>query len=158
MDSRKNKHVIAVAITPKFAHAIISGKKSVEFRRNGAPTKISHMVLYSTKPDQKMIGYCVIRECVVASPQILWREFWKYGWINQDDFNSYYEGQSTGKCYIIEKSFEFIRPISLSNCSSFTKAPQSFVYMEQSEWNNLKRKKKIAANHGVEWARKSLAA
>jgi len=135
MDSRKNKHVIAVAITPKFAHAIISGKKSVEFRRNGAPTKISHMVL-----------------------QILWREFWKYGWINQDDFNSYYEGQSTGKCYIIEKSFEFIRPISLSNCRSFTKAPQSFVYMEQSEWNNLKRKKKIAANHGIEWTRKSLAA
>ena len=157
MDSKKNKHVIAVALTPKFAHAIISGKKSVEFRRNGVPTEISHMVLYSTKPDQKIIGYCAIRECVVAPPQILWRNFWKYGWINKDDFKFYYEGQSMGKCYIIEKSFEFIRPISLLNCRSFEKAPQSFVYMQRSEWNNLKRKKKIVTNHRVEWMLESSA-
>ncbi len=150
MDSRKNKNVLAVAIAPKFAYAILAGKKSVEFRRNGAPTNISHIVLYSTKPDQKVIGYCKIRECIVASPSILWQEFGKYGGIDKDDFNSYYEGRPLGKCYIIEKSFEFVQPILLSNCKSFKSAPQSYVYMAQFEWENLTRKKKRSANHWVE--------
>jgi len=56
---------------------------------------------------------------------------------------------------LIEKSFAFIRPVPLSMCKSFSKSPQSFVYMNQNEWINLKRKKKIAANHRVEWTLKS---
>lgn len=140
---------------PKFAYAILSGDKSVEFRRNGIPKEVSHMVLYSIKPEQKVIGYCEVKNCILDSPQALWRAFGKYGWISENDFYSYFENQSVGKCYLIEKSFAFIRPVPLSMCKSFSKSPQSFVYMNQNEWTNMKRKKKITANHRVEWTLKS---
>jgi predicted transcriptional regulator len=149
MDKRKNKNVIAIAINPKFANAILEGRKAVEFRRNGVPTEISHKVLYSTKPDQKIIGYCEVRECVVASPKILWRSYCEVGLINREQFFSYYKGHKVGKCFIINKSWEFMRPLPLSQCRSFDRAPQSFSYIRQSEWKNLKRKKKIAAKNSL---------
>ena len=44
MDKRKTKDVVAIAIKPVFAHAILSGEKTVEFRKNGAPTNIKSIV------------------------------------------------------------------------------------------------------------------
>lgn len=149
MDKGKNRNVIAVAITPEFGHAILSGEKSVEFRRNGAPIDITHMVLYSTLPEQKLIGYCEVRHCVVASPQIIWREYGRFGCISEEAFLSYYAGENIGKCYIIEKAFRFVRPIALSQCKSFSRAPQSFVYVDRAEWRNLRRKKRFTANNSL---------
>jgi len=65
MDKNKTKHVIALAINPVYAHAILSGKKTVEFRRNGVPTAIKNIVIYSTKPDQKLLGYCDVAGCMI---------------------------------------------------------------------------------------------
>ena len=42
-----------------YAHAILSGKKTVEFRRNGVPSNIQKIVIYSTNHDQKLLGYCI---------------------------------------------------------------------------------------------------
>lgn len=150
MDKGKNRNVIAIAIKPKFAHAILTGQKSVEFRRNGAPKDISHLVLYSTKPDQKILGYCEVRKCIVDTPNKLWENYGKYGFINKKDFKFYYEGYDIGRCYIINKSFEFLRPVPVFKCKSFKSAPQSFVYLEQNEWINFKRKKFIKINHSIE--------
>ncbi len=149
MDKSKNRNVIVVAITPEFGHAILSGEKSVEFRRNGAPIDITHMALYSTLPEQKLIGYCELRDCVVAPPQIIWRKYGRFGCISEGAFFSYYAGENIGKCYIIEKAFRFVRPIALFQCKSFARAPQSFVYVDQAEWRNLRRKKSFTANNSL---------
>ncbi|MEW5948183.1 MAG: ASCH domain-containing protein [Thermodesulfobacteriota bacterium] len=141
MDKRKNRNVIALAINPIYAHAIFSGDKTVEFRRNGTPTIITHIVVYSTNPDQMVLGYCEVCNCVEAPPEILWRDFGKYGFIYKDDFFSYYQGYSIGKCYLLKNPRLFIRPLPLAQCQSFSKAPQSFVYVTNNEWKNIKRKK-----------------
>ena len=157
MDKRKNRNVIALSINPRYAHAFFSGEKTVEFRRNGTPVDITHIVVYSTSPDQKILGYCEVRDCVIAPPQILWRDFGKHGFINQDDFFSYYEGYPIGKCYLLKNPLMFLRPLPLTKCQSFSRSPQSFAYVTNNEWNNLKRKKKTA-NNSVEWTRKTSAA
>ena len=64
--------MIALAINPVYARAILSGKKTVEFRRNGVPSNIRKIVIYSTKPDQELLGYCDVKECIVNSPEKLW--------------------------------------------------------------------------------------
>ena len=149
MDKSKNRNVIAVAITPEFGHAILSGEKLVEFRRNGAPIYITRMVLYSTSPEQKLIAYCEERDCVVASRQIIWRHYGRFACISEEAFFSYYAGECIGKCYIIEKAFRFVHPIALSQCKSFARAPQSFVYVNRAEWRNLRRKKRFKANNSL---------
>lgn len=141
MDTRKNKNVIALSIFPKYAHAILCGEKTVEFRRNGMPTNITHIVVYSTSPDQMILGYCEVTKCIEDSPAKLWENYGEYGVISKKDFFSYYEGYEKGKCYLIEKPRSFKRPITLEKCKSFSKSPQSFVYVTINEWKNLKRKK-----------------
>jgi predicted transcriptional regulator len=136
-----DKDVVVFAIKPYYSHAIMSGKKSVEFRRNGTPANVKHIVVYSTSPDQQIIGYCEVIECVVASPKTLWRKYGAQGGVSRKDFFIYYEGVDTGKCYILKKPQKFSRPILLNNCWSFSKAPQSFVYLLKNEWQRIKRKK-----------------
>jgi len=138
-----DKDVVVFAIKPYYSHAIMSGKKSVEFRRNGTPTNVKHIVIYSTSPDQQIIGYCEVIECVVASPNTLWRKYGAQGGISRKDYFAYYEGVTKGKCYILQKPKRFIRPILLNNCWSFSKAPQSFAYIIKDEWQRLKKKKTL---------------
>lgn len=140
MDKEKNINVIALAIHPKYAHAIISGEKKVEFRRNGVPRNITHILIYSTKPDQKIIGYCEVNDIVVATIQSLWKNFGKVGLINRDLFLSYYENYNQGTCYILKNPKKFKNPIPLNKCNLFKSPPQSFVYISSSEWKNIKRK------------------
>jgi len=136
-----HKNVVVLAIRPNYAHAIMSGEKKVEFRRNGAPINITHIVFYSTSPDQKIIGYCDVVQCVVTSPQTLWRKYGAQGGISRKDFFTYYEGVTKGKCYILKKPQRFVRPILLKDCWSFSRPPQSFAYLCENEWQRLKRKK-----------------
>jgi predicted transcriptional regulator len=139
-----DKDVVVFAIKPNYSHAIMSGKKRVEFRRNGTPISIKHIVIYSSSPDQQVIGYCEVIGCIVASPHALWRKYGSQGGISRKDFFTYYEGINNGKCYVLGKPQKFIRPILLENCWSFSKAPQSFAYLLKSEWQRLKRKRLFA--------------
>jgi predicted transcriptional regulator len=141
MDKSKDDDIAVFAIKPIYANAIISGEKTVEFRRNGAPSNITHMVVYSTSPDKKVLGICDVTKCITASPQSLWRRFGSNGRISRKDFFIYFEGVSSGKCYLLKKTKKFIRPILLKSCWSFSKSPQSFVYIEKKEWIRLKKKK-----------------
>jgi predicted transcriptional regulator len=136
-----DKNVIVLATKPNYAHAIISGEKKVEFRRNGTPINIKYIVVYSTTPDQQIIGYCEVATCVVASPQTLWEKYGTQGCISRKNFFIYYRGVTKGKCYIINKPQRFAKPILLKNCWSFSRAPQSFAYICKDEWQRLKRKK-----------------
>jgi predicted transcriptional regulator len=142
VDKNKTKNVIALAINPVYAHAILSGKKTVEFRRNGVPDSIQKIVIYSTKPDQKFIGYCDVTKCITGSPEKLWKDFGKYGHISHDDFMKYYKGYEVGKCYILDNPQSFKNPLSLEKCKTFSTAPQSFAYFDNNEWRNLRRRKK----------------
>ena len=144
MDKEKNTYVIALSIKPVYANAILSGKKTVEFRKNGIPTDIKTLVLYATQPEQRVVGYFDVKNCDVDHPSVLWEKYGKYGQITFDNFNSYYKGKILGKCFIVEKAYKFKIPIPLSKCKSFTISPQSFGYLLKSEWENMKRKKLVA--------------
>ena len=134
--------MITLAINPIYAHAILSGKKTVEFRRNGVPSEIQKIVIYSTKPDQKIIGYCDVSKCVVDSPENLWQHFGDLGFISHNDFNNYYKGYEVGKCYILKNPRIFKNPLTLEKCKTLSVAPQSFAYLDKNEWRNFRRRKK----------------
>lgn len=134
--------MITLAINPVYAHAILSGEKTVEFRRNGVPSEIQKIVIYSTKPDQKIIGYCDVSMCVVDSPENLWQHFGNLGFISHNDFTNYYKGYEVGKCYMLKIPQILKNPLPLEKCKTFSAAPQSFAYLDKNEWRNLRRRKK----------------
>lgn len=143
MDKAKTTDVIVLSIKPIYANAILSGDKTVEFRKNGIPIDIKTVVLYATQPEQKVVGYFNIKSCAIEHPSVLWEKYGPHGLITFDDFNSYYKGKASGKCFIIKTAYRFKRPIPLNKCKSFMNSPQSFVYIDKSEWINMKRKKLV---------------
>ncbi len=143
MDQNKTKHIIILSINPIYARAILSGKKTVEFRRNGVPSNIQKIVIYSTKPDQEILGYCDVKECIIDSPEKLWKEFGSLGFINYQDFSKYYYGYEIGKCYLLDNPKSFNKAIPLNECKTLANAPQSFAYLDKNEWRNFRRRKKI---------------
>ncbi len=142
MDQRKTKHIIILAVNPIYARAILSGEKTVEFRRNGIPSEIKKIVIYSTKPDQIILGYCDVKECIIDSPDNLWKLYGGQGFINKKDFSTYYQGYEIGKCYILDNPKIFYNPITLNKCKTLSVAPQSFAYLNKNDWRNFRRRKK----------------
>lgn len=140
MDKAKTSDVIALSIKPIYATAILSGKKTVEFRKNGIPTDVKIIVLYTTQPEQKIVGYFDVKFCEIAHPDVLWEKYGARGYIDFNGFNEYYEGKELGKCFIIQNTYQFKIPVPLGDCKSFSQSPQSFAYLLKSEWRNLKRK------------------
>ena len=106
MDKAKATDVIALSIKPIYANAILSGKKTVEFRKNGIPTDVKTIVLYATQPEQKIVGYFDVKHCETAHPEVLWKKYGTLGHIDFDGFNEYYKGKDSGKCFIIEKAYQ----------------------------------------------------
>lgn len=142
MDQDKTKHVIILAINSIYARAILSGDKTVEFRRNGVPSKIQKIVIYSTRPDQKILGYCDVKRCIVDSPDKLWQNYGELGFIDHQDFSKYYHGYKIGKCYMLDKPKTFNKPVPIDKCKTLATAPQSFAYLDKNEWRNFRRRKK----------------
>jgi len=144
VDQNKTKHVIILAINPIYARAILSGKKTVEFRRNGVPSNIQKIVIYSTKPDQEILGYCDVKKCIVDSPDKLWQDYGEFGSINHLEYIKYYHGYEIGKCYMLDNPIIFATPIPIDKCETLTAAPQSFAYLKKNEWRNFRRRKKAS--------------
>lgn len=143
MDQKKDRNVIILAIHPSYAHAVMSGNKTVEYRRNGVPVTVTHIVIYSTSPDQKILGFCEVVSCVEASPKELWNKFGLQGHISHAQFNAYFKGCAKGKCYVLSNPQIFSTPLLLKDCWSLSRPPQSFAYLTKNEWQRLKKRKKI---------------
>lgn len=140
MSERNDKNIILLPIYPEYANAILAGKKTVEFRKNNIPDTIKYVVIYSTVPEQKVVGYFKVKEITQKSPAKLWKEFSHCGAINREKFFNYYRNNKTAKGILIDKTTRFKNPVSLNNIYKDLRAPQSFKYIDQATWNKVKIK------------------
>ena len=130
-----------VSIHPEYADAIFKGVKKVEFRKANIPKDIEHVVLYVTAPEQKIVGYFSIKEIIQDKPSELWRKFSQVSGTTEDFFNKYYKEQKVGLGLLINRVNILKHPCTLEQAGSGTRPPQSFSYIHNTFWKNLKRRK-----------------
>jgi predicted transcriptional regulator len=140
MVKKQNRNIIVLSIHPQYGNAILQGVKKVEFRRNGVPEEIEGIVLYATTPIQGIIGLIEIADCIVSSPAQLWKMYGSVGVITRKDFNEYYKDYQIGKCYTISNIFPFTDPLNLKKWAGLSKPPQSFAYLSDKQWEELKNR------------------
>ena len=129
---RTMKHVI-LSIKPKFAQAILSGKKRCEFRKSSFPKDVDVAVIYCTKDVGKIVGWFTVKGCMTGGPQDLWRLHGSVGGISKDEFDEYYSGSRSGVCLEIQSVHRLDPPIDpFKEFEDFT-APQSFRYCTKDE-------------------------
>jgi predicted transcriptional regulator len=121
---------VILSIKPKFAEAIFTGKKEVEFRKTLFKKDVDKVLVYSTAPVQKIVGYFTIADIVESSPDQLWQRFGKIGYINEEEFFKYYRDSQKGYSFCIATAYKFDQSLDPHVLVEGFTPPQSFCYYE----------------------------
>jgi predicted transcriptional regulator len=115
---------VLMSIKPQYAAAILSGSKTFELRRRRpsfAPG--SRVVVYSSAPDQKLLGTFEAGEIHADDPERLWALVSEDAGIGREAFDAYFEGCELA--YAIEvRSPRRLEPKSLR-----FRPPQSYLFL-----------------------------
>ena len=139
--NRQSRHEGAIAllsIHPNYVKLIQNGTKRVEFRRRPFAREVSHLVIYSTAPVQRLIGFCEVERVVTESPTILWSEYKRDSGITREVLLRYLSGLETAVAIMI-KSRSFV-PFSKSPTLpeiGIKHPPQSFQYLDDTSFRLL---------------------
>lgn len=127
---------VLISIKPQYVEKIIKHEKLYEFRRKIFKQDVNKVIIYSTSPVKKIIGYFNLTEIIKDNPINLWNNYSKYGGIIKKDFFDYFKGTDEGFAIKISNLEVFDEGIDVSLLNNF-KAPQSFKYINDDEFEEL---------------------
>jgi predicted transcriptional regulator len=122
-----NRNVL-MSIRPGYAAAIFSGSKTYELRRRRpsfAPG--SRVVVYSSSPDQRLLGTFEAGEIHERSPAKLWKLVSDTAGISREDFDAYFTG-----CRVAY-AIEVRHPTRLAPKPLRFRPPQSYLFLRPGQ-------------------------
>lgn len=119
---------VLLSIKPKYANAILTGQKRVEFRKLAFKREIERVYIYSSAPEQRIIGYFTIDDIVSDTPKKLWREFNAVGSITEEDFFEYFADKEIGYSIKIKEVTRFTKSKNPKKIFENFVPPQSYMY------------------------------
>jgi predicted transcriptional regulator len=122
---------VLLSIKPKYANAILAGQKLVEFRKLAFKREIERVYIYSSAPEQRIIGYFIIDDIVSDTPEGLWKQFNKVGSINEEDFFEYFANKEIGYSIKIKSVNKFRKSKDPKDIFKNFVPPQSYMYCER---------------------------
>jgi predicted transcriptional regulator len=143
MASAPSGNIVLLSIRPRFANLIMEGVKRAEFRRAAFRSDVSHVVMYVTRPVQKIVGYFEVSGVKEGQPSDLWQRYRNVSGLRRDEFETYYRSAKNGIAIEVGSLFLFKHPIALSALGLGTHPPQSFIYLPQSAFVRIRRKKLV---------------
>jgi predicted transcriptional regulator len=122
---------VLLSIKPKYANAILAGQKLVEFRKLAFKREIERVYIYSSAPEQRIIGYFTIDDIVSDTPKELWRQFSSVGSIKEEDFFEYFANKKIGYSIKIKAVNKFRKSKDPKDIFENFVPPQSYMYCER---------------------------
>jgi predicted transcriptional regulator len=121
---------LLLSIKPKFAHAILDGKKRFEFRRALFRREgIERVIIYASSPEQSVIGEFLIDDILSLAPDALWRCTREHAGIDKTYFDRYFSGRCEAHAIKIRTPVRYTAPLDLQKDFGIARAPQSFCYV-----------------------------
>ena len=119
---------VLMSIKPKYAHRIMTGEKKYEFRKKACKRKVDKILIYSTVPDQRVVGEAEVECVLIDSPAKLWKKTEKAAGIEKDLYDHYFENMDSAVAYKIGNVVKYKTPKTLLEIGVKV-APQSFQYI-----------------------------
>lgn len=123
--------VALMSIHPKYADAIMTGKKRVEFRKRPIAADVTHVIVYATAPVSAVIGAFAVTGQVTSPPRSLWRRFRRVGGISRSRFFDYFAAHESGTGIGVGLVLVPPAPLSLVEDLGLRHPPQSFRYLDE---------------------------
>lgn len=127
---------VILSIKPNYVEKILSYEKQYEFRRRIFKQDVCRVIIYSTAPIKKFVGFFELKEVVDDTPYNLWSNFSDVAGIDEVDFFNYFEDCEVGFALKISNLKIFNEPVDVSHLDGFT-APQSFKYINENKSSKL---------------------
>ena len=118
-----------MAIHPEYAEKILTGRKTIEFRKIRFATTVTHIVIYATRPVQRVVGFFKVLGVDLAAPPELWRRYQRVGGVGKASFEAYYQRRDRGVAIKVGEVVGLRKPRSLSSLRLSVAPPQSFRYL-----------------------------
>jgi predicted transcriptional regulator len=125
--------LVLMSIKPRFAEAILSGRKHCEFRRSPFSKPVSHIIIYATAPIQKVVGVVVVDGVEHDELRIIKDKYVTLGDINEREFDQYFNGKTNGTAILLGTRIRFTSPVDINALWTDVHPPQSYCYLEQSK-------------------------
>jgi len=138
VDREQIENIALLSIHPKYAHSILNGDKLVEFRKTKFKKPVKYCLIYSTSPDQKIIGFFEIKKIEENSPSNLWEKYGDVGQIEKHDFLEYYQNSSLGVAIVINKAWKLQETFNSNTFKKDFYIPQSFMYLNDKFYQKFK--------------------
>lgn len=128
------KQDILVSIRPKYVCKIMAGEKTVELRRRFPISlpKGARAFIYSSSPQQAVVGYALIKEVKRLPIGKLRSTHRSEACVSRIDFDEYFSGLEFGFAVILGKVKALLTPIDLNtlrDCLGIV-PPQSYRYLQ----------------------------
>ena len=123
---------LVLSVRPRFAEAIVGGRKTIEIRRrrpNVDPGTLGF--IYSSSPVQAVIGSFRVDRILSGTPEELWPVAQHGGHISRQDFDDYFADVGFGHAIVVSHGQRLPVPIKLSYLRAIwpgCKPPRSFGY------------------------------
>jgi predicted transcriptional regulator len=129
VDSSSGRRVALMSIHPRYAEAIVSGRKRAEFRKRPLAADVDVVLIYATAPISAIVGWFTVRDTVKTTPEDIWRLLHDVGEICWNDFAAYYSGCNEGVALLVGETERLTKPVALSEIHPTPATPQSFNYI-----------------------------
>lgn len=120
--------IALLSIHPEYVRLMSKGEKRVEFRRARFRHELTHVVVYATSPERRIVGYFEVVGIDEGSATSLWRTHKKHSGISRKRLFAYLRGARQAVAIKIGRFHEVKRKISLGEVGAAA-PPQSFVYL-----------------------------
>ena len=121
---------VLLSIKPEFAHKIFDGTKKYEFRKQiFKDSSIKKVIVYSSSPEQKVIGEFTIDDILNDTPSDLWLQTRDYSGITQAFYEEYFRGRKNAYAIKVASTKLYEQKKELSDFDIMF-PPQSFAYVE----------------------------
>ena len=127
---------IIIPIKQEYAEKILTGEKTVEFRRRFNPIyRKRAIVFYITDPIKQVHFYAVIKRVFKGTVDDLWTCYRKEGAIEKSVFDEYFQNCSTGYAIVLEQITELKRPFELEDLKNIgIKSLQSYQSITKEQF------------------------
>ena len=133
--------MMVLSLRPRFAHAILSGVKTVELRRTEPKIRVPTLALiYASTPVRALLGTCVVTSVESGHLGALWQVHGAGSGLDHGEFLNYFEGVQSGTALSLASPTQFSRPVPLVELRSRPngfRPPQSFSYVDAETGNRL---------------------
>ncbi|MGJ4752346.1 RNA-binding protein [Leptospira kmetyi] len=138
MVKTENRRVVFLPIKPEFAHKIINGEKNIEFRKKFSSQNVDTIIIYSSSPERRIIGFAKVDSIIFDSPSSLWNRFSKSAGIDKTRFFNYFDGKKIGVGIQIKSVNKLKQPVTPIQLGIQGSIPQNFKFVSEDTLTKVK--------------------